>query len=216
MSWFTDLLKPDMLKMDMLKLNRLMVYRLAETRHVQSGHVETEPSHGLQTCWNQTCSKWTCWNWTISWFTDLLKPDMLKVDMLKLNLLMVYRLAETRHVETEPSHGIQTFWNQTCWKWTPLGSKRFCFQTEAPMLLRPFLNHMTRSELHTVMTCGFASISGGILGTYVQFGVPVSYSFLSYCTECNYNNSGDDRHYHNVLHHRHNKPVWLKFWLQGK
>ena len=39
------------------------------------------------------------------------------------------------------------------------------------MLLRPFLKHMTKSELHTIMSCGFASIAGGVMGTYVQFGV---------------------------------------------
>ena len=39
------------------------------------------------------------------------------------------------------------------------------------MMLRPYLPYMTKSELHTVLTCGFASISGAVLGTYVHYGV---------------------------------------------
>ena len=46
-------------------------------------------------------------------------------------------------------------------------------QTEAPLLVRPFLEDMTRSELHAVMTCGFATIAGGVMAAYVLFGVSV-------------------------------------------
>ncbi|KAK7110550.1 hypothetical protein V1264_014401 [Littorina saxatilis] len=54
-------------------------------------------------------------------------------------------------------------------------SNIFISLTEAPMLLRPFLKHMTKSELHTVMTCGFASISGSVLGTYVTFNIQANH-----------------------------------------
>jgi CNT family concentrative nucleoside transporter len=47
----------------------------------------------------------------------------------------------------------------------------FMGQTEAPLTIRPFLPQVTRSELMTIMTSGFAHVSGGIMGAYIAFGV---------------------------------------------
>jgi CNT family concentrative nucleoside transporter len=43
----------------------------------------------------------------------------------------------------------------------------FVGQTEAPLMVRPFIQTMTRSELMAVMTGGFATVAGGILALYV-------------------------------------------------
>jgi len=43
----------------------------------------------------------------------------------------------------------------------------FVGQTEAPLLIRPFVGTMTISELHTVMVGGFATVAGGVLAAYV-------------------------------------------------
>lgn len=43
----------------------------------------------------------------------------------------------------------------------------FVGQTESPLLIRPYINKMTQSELMTVMTGGFATIAGGVLAAYV-------------------------------------------------
>ncbi|MCO4763017.1 MAG: NupC/NupG family nucleoside CNT transporter [Myxococcales bacterium] len=43
----------------------------------------------------------------------------------------------------------------------------FVGQTEAPLLVRPFLATMTRSELNTVMVGGFATVAGGVMAAYV-------------------------------------------------
>jgi len=43
----------------------------------------------------------------------------------------------------------------------------FVGQTEAPLLVRPFVNGMTTSELMAVMTGGFATVAGGVLAAYV-------------------------------------------------
>lgn len=50
----------------------------------------------------------------------------------------------------------------------------FVGQTEAPLLVKPFIHSMTRSELMAVMTGGFATVAGGVMGAYVKFleGVP--------------------------------------------
>ncbi len=47
----------------------------------------------------------------------------------------------------------------------------FVGQTEAPLVIRPYVGKMTQSELMTVMTCGFATVAGGVLAAYVRFGV---------------------------------------------
>ncbi|XP_074091420.1 sodium/nucleoside cotransporter 2-like [Macrotis lagotis] len=47
----------------------------------------------------------------------------------------------------------------------------FVGMTEAPLLIRPYLPDMTSSEVHAVMTGGFATISGTVLGAYISFGI---------------------------------------------
>ncbi|KFO23061.1 Solute carrier family 28 member 3 [Fukomys damarensis] len=47
----------------------------------------------------------------------------------------------------------------------------FVGQTESPLLVRPYLPHVTKSELHAIMTAGFATIAGSVLGAYISFGV---------------------------------------------
>ncbi len=45
----------------------------------------------------------------------------------------------------------------------------FVGQTEAPLLVRPFLDKMTKSEILCLMTGGFATIAGGVFAAYVAF-----------------------------------------------
>src|SRR6185503_7390867 len=47
----------------------------------------------------------------------------------------------------------------------------FMGQTEAPLVVRPYLPRMTQSEMLAVMIGGMASIAGGVLAVYVSFGV---------------------------------------------
>ena len=47
----------------------------------------------------------------------------------------------------------------------------FVGQTEAPLLVKPYLNSMTRSELMAVMVGGFATIAGGVMAAYVGMGI---------------------------------------------
>ncbi|MBI1221836.1 MAG: Na+ dependent nucleoside transporter [Bacteroidetes bacterium] len=45
----------------------------------------------------------------------------------------------------------------------------FLGQTEAPLLIRPYLNGMSRSEIMALMTGGMATIAGGVLASYIGF-----------------------------------------------
>lgn len=51
----------------------------------------------------------------------------------------------------------------------------FVGQTEAPLLIKPFLDNMTKSELLTIMVGGFATIAGGVLAGYIAMGVPAGH-----------------------------------------
>ena len=47
----------------------------------------------------------------------------------------------------------------------------FMGQTEAPLVIRPYLARMTRSEILALMVGGMATIAGGVLAAYVSFGI---------------------------------------------
>jgi CNT family concentrative nucleoside transporter len=51
----------------------------------------------------------------------------------------------------------------------------FVGQTEAPLVIRPFIPHMTRSELFAVMVGGLASIAGSVMAGYAGLGIEIKY-----------------------------------------
>jgi len=51
----------------------------------------------------------------------------------------------------------------------------FVGQVEAQIMIRPYLNGMTRSELLASMTGSMACIAGGVMAIYISMGVPASY-----------------------------------------
>ena len=46
----------------------------------------------------------------------------------------------------------------------------FMGQTEAPLIVKPYVPRMTRSELLTMMVGGMAHISGGVMAVYIGLG----------------------------------------------
>ena len=51
----------------------------------------------------------------------------------------------------------------------------FVGNTEAPLTIKPYLAKLTQSELHSVMTGGFATIAGGVMAAYISFGIPAEH-----------------------------------------
>ncbi len=43
--------------------------------------------------------------------------------------------------------------------------------TEAPLMIKPYINTLTLSELHAIMTGGFATIAGGVMAAYIAMGI---------------------------------------------
>jgi len=63
-----------------------------------------------------------------------------------------------------------------------VSANTFVGQTEAPLVIRPYVPTMTASELLTVMVSGMATIAGGVLGAYVLLlggGDPVQQAFYA-------------------------------------
>ena len=55
----------------------------------------------------------------------------------------------------------------------------FVGQTEAPLLVKPYIPRMTDSELMAVMVGGFANIAGGVLAAYVGMGIDAGHLIAS-------------------------------------
>ena len=51
----------------------------------------------------------------------------------------------------------------------------FMGQTEAPLMIRPYIPRLTRSELMTIMICGMAHIAGGVAAVYAAMGMRAGY-----------------------------------------
>jgi concentrative nucleoside transporter, CNT family len=51
----------------------------------------------------------------------------------------------------------------------------FLGPTEAPLVIKPYIEKMTKSELFAVMVGGLACVSGAVLGGYAMLGVPIEY-----------------------------------------
>ncbi|CAL8129406.1 unnamed protein product [Orchesella dallaii] len=69
---------------------------------------------------------------------------------------------------------LQVFLGTTAAESMNAAANIFLGQTEAPILVKPFLNDMTKSELHAVMTGGFSTIAGTVMAAYISFGVAAS------------------------------------------
>jgi len=55
----------------------------------------------------------------------------------------------------------------------------FVGQTEAPLIVKPFLNDATTSELATIMIGGFGTIAGSVMAGYIMMGIPAHYIIIA-------------------------------------
>ncbi|XP_062128423.1 solute carrier family 28 member 3 [Drosophila sulfurigaster albostrigata] len=55
----------------------------------------------------------------------------------------------------------------------------FLGMSESPMLIRPYINKLTKSEIHSIMVSGFATVSGTVLAAYLSFGASPAHLITS-------------------------------------
>ena len=75
-------------------------------------------------------------------------------------------------------------------------------------MIRPFLGKMTKSELHAVMTGGFATIAGTVLGAYIGFGVGIRF----WCSSSSSSSSAFDVM---IALTRSSLPSVSHYWMSG-
>jgi pyrimidine nucleoside transport protein len=51
----------------------------------------------------------------------------------------------------------------------------FLGMSESPLVIKPFLSKLTKSEIHAVMTSGFSTVSGSVMVAYIAFGAEPSH-----------------------------------------
>lgn len=88
---------------------------------------------------------------------------------------VLYHLGIMRVVITVLGGGLQKLLGTSRSESMNAAANIFVGQTEAPLVVKPFIPHMTRSELFAVMVGGLSSIAGSVLAGYAGMGVELKY-----------------------------------------
>ncbi|KAK2894788.1 hypothetical protein QQF64_012265 [Cirrhinus molitorella] len=87
---------------------------------------------------------------------------------------VLYYLGVMQWIITKISWVMQVTMGTSSTETLSVAGNIFVGQTEAPLLIRPYLKDMTKSEIHAVMTGGFATIAGSVMGAFISFGIDAS------------------------------------------
>nr|XP_005889450.1 PREDICTED: sodium/nucleoside cotransporter 2 [Bos mutus] len=113
-------------------------------------------------------------------FGDVLVKDVFAFQALPIILFfgcvmsILYYLGLVQWVVQKIAWFLQITMGTTATETLAVAGNIFVGMTEAPLLIRPYLADMTLSEIHAVMTGGFATISGTVLGAFISFGIDAS------------------------------------------
>ncbi|XP_049637662.1 sodium/nucleoside cotransporter 2 [Suncus etruscus] len=113
-------------------------------------------------------------------FGDVLVKDVFAFQSLPIIIFfgcvmsILYYLGLVQWVVQKVAWFLQITMGTTATETLAVAGNIFVGMTEAPLLIRPYLADMTLSEIHAVMTGGFATISGTVLGAFISFGVDAS------------------------------------------
>ncbi|TVQ98678.1 MAG: hypothetical protein EA398_13130 [Deltaproteobacteria bacterium] len=87
-------------------------------------------------------------------------------------MTLLYHLGVMQRIVAVVAWAMQRTMGTSGSETTSASANIFVGQTEAPLMVKPFVATMTMSELMAVMTAGFATVAGGVLALYVQFLSP--------------------------------------------
>jgi CNT family concentrative nucleoside transporter len=106
----------------------------------------------------------TSWAWTGAFMAFQVLPTILFFSAL---MALLYHLGVMQIVVRAIASVMQRTMGTSGAETTSVASNIFLGQTEAPLLVKPYLSSMTRSELMAVMVAGFATVAGGVMAAYV-------------------------------------------------
>ncbi|XP_026467673.1 solute carrier family 28 member 3-like [Ctenocephalides felis] len=74
---------------------------------------------------------------------------------------------------------LQTIVGTTVCESVVAAANMFIGMTEAPLVIKPYIDILTNSELHSIITSGFATVSGTVLAAYISFGAEPAHLLTS-------------------------------------
>lgn len=90
-------------------------------------------------------------------------------------IAVLYYLGIMQHVIRLLGGGLRKLLGTSSAESMSAAANIFVGQTEAPLVVRPYIPHMTTSELFAVMVGGLASVAGSVLAGYASMGVEMKY-----------------------------------------
>ncbi|MCH2055588.1 MAG: NupC/NupG family nucleoside CNT transporter [Thalassotalea sp.] len=90
-------------------------------------------------------------------------------------IAVLYHLNIMQKVVTVIGGGLQKLLGTTRPESLSATANIFVGQTEAPLVVRPFIKNMSQSELFAIMVGGLASIAGSVLAGFAGIGVDLKY-----------------------------------------
>ena len=106
----------------------------------------------------------TGWAYTGAYFAFAVLPTIIFFSSL---MSVLYYLGIMQRVVQGLAWGMQRVLGTSGAETLSVAGNIFVGQTEAPLLIKPFVGRMTNSELNTMMVGGFATIAGGVMAAYV-------------------------------------------------
>lgn len=88
---------------------------------------------------------------------------------------MLFHLGYMQWIISKIGYGLQKTIGTSPCESMNAAANIFLGQTEAPLIIKPFLSSMTNSELHCVMASGMATIAGSVLAAYISFDISASH-----------------------------------------
>ena len=84
-------------------------------------------------------------------------------------IAVTYHFGIIQFIINQIARGMQKTMKTSGAETLSISANIFVGQTEAPMIVRPFIVNMTHSELMAIMTGGFATVAGSVLALYVSW-----------------------------------------------
>ena len=102
-------------------------------------------------------------------FTFAVLPTIIFFSSL---MTVLYHLGVMQRIVSVVAKVVQKFMGTSGSETLSASANIFVGQTEAPLMIKPFVKTMTKSELNAIMVGGFATAAGGVLAAYIAFLSP--------------------------------------------